>query len=224
MKKLGKNQHAITEIVDKITDKITQRWEILRLVFQCRHRQWQTFCCINKVNHSGYPAGKDTLISAGLFLESEGMEDQLSPRNEGDERWDLWSAVEMGMAAAGMTVDKESCFCFFGFCSCWFPARKLPTTTWSIKKEKKNQNRSQDFGDDYLYFWKRCPLDYTQRLGKKRRTNVNFEKPNLHRTCSNQQTSNSSTYNTSIWTCQGDTHPTRSAPGSSSFSRHKWTR
>jgi len=68
-------------------------------------------------------------MSAGLFLESGGKGDQLSPRNEEDEKLVLGSALDIGMAAVSTTPDNESCFCFFGFCSCWFPARKLPTTT-----------------------------------------------------------------------------------------------
>lgn len=40
----------------------------------------------------------------------------------------------MGMAAVGVAVVANSVFCFLGFCSCWFPARKLPTTIWFTKQ------------------------------------------------------------------------------------------
>lgn len=69
------------------------------------------------------------LMSVGLLLESEGREDQLSPRQDGEvEMFPLTSAVEIGTAAVGVAVETGSSFGFF-FCSCWFPERKLPTTT-----------------------------------------------------------------------------------------------
>jgi hypothetical protein len=36
--------------------------------------------------------------------------------------------------------------------------------------------------------------------GERDRKTVKFDKPNLYRTCSYQQTGNSTTYNSSIWT------------------------
>ena len=69
-------------------------------------------------------------MSAGLSLASAGIADQLSLRMEdAADRIDTGSSVEIGTTAAGVTLDITSCFCFLGFCSCWFPARKLPTTT-----------------------------------------------------------------------------------------------
>lgn len=69
-------------------------------------------------------------MSVALLFDSGGTGDQLSPRKEAEEvRFALGSALEIGMAAVGVTVEMYSCFCFFGFCSCWFPARKLPITT-----------------------------------------------------------------------------------------------
>lgn len=80
-------------------------------------------------------AGKDTFMSVGLFLESEGNGDQLSLRND-EVMFDFGSALETGMAATGVATEKDSFFCFLGFSSCWFPARKLPTTTWFRNNQK----------------------------------------------------------------------------------------
>lgn len=70
-------------------------------------------------------------MSAGLFLKSGVTEDQLSARKvgEADEMLCFVSAVVMEKVVGGATPGTLSCFCFFGFCSCWFPVRKLPTTT-----------------------------------------------------------------------------------------------
>ena len=63
--------------------------------------------------------GRGTLISVGLFFESFGSIDQLSPRKELEgERLDLGSTQDIGMAAVGEAVEIVSCFGFFGFCSC----------------------------------------------------------------------------------------------------------
>jgi hypothetical protein len=51
-------------------------------------------------------------MSVSLFLESGGNDDQ-------------GSALDIGTAAVGAATYTYSCFCFLGFCSCWFPARKL---------------------------------------------------------------------------------------------------
>lgn len=50
-----------------------------------------------------YPPGKDTLMSVGLFLESGGIEDQLSPRNDVEDE-SLGSALDIGTAAVGVAV------------------------------------------------------------------------------------------------------------------------
>lgn len=50
-----------------------------------------------------YPPGKDTLMSVGLFLESGGIEDQLSPRNDVEDEI-LGSALDIGTAAVAVAV------------------------------------------------------------------------------------------------------------------------
>lgn len=42
----------------------------------------------------------------------------------------LLTGVTPTMLGAGVTIaGMDSAFCFLGFCSCWLPGRKLPTTT-----------------------------------------------------------------------------------------------
>lgn len=120
-------------------------------------------------------------MSVGLFLESVG--DQVSPRKD-EEMFNLGSALEIGITAIGVAAEivTESCFCFFGFCSCWFPTRKLPTTTWFATTESK-KFRSYVVTRVAVIVWLKRSYENT-KMGNNREKRVANPKPNLHGTSS----------------------------------------
>lgn len=64
----------------------------------------------------GSPLGKDIVSSVPKFLAIFNDAQLSSPYT--------------GLAViVGEATDTRSYFCFFGFCSCWWPGRKLPITT-----------------------------------------------------------------------------------------------
>ena len=83
------------------------------------------------------PLVNDTLISVGWLLKSgTTLGDHVSARNEDVVivvvvLYDFGSTLEIGNVETGNTT---SCFGFFGFCSCWLPDIKLPTTTYHFRK------------------------------------------------------------------------------------------
>lgn len=87
-----------------------------------------TVLCSHSHKSVSYNPDKATLMSVGLFLVSEGMEDQLSLRKEEEVLYvSSIPELEMGIEAAGIIL-MGSGLCFFVFCSCWLPTRKLPIT------------------------------------------------------------------------------------------------
>lgn len=86
------------------------------------------------------------MISVGWLLKSGTKGDHVSARNEDVVvvvvvLYDFGSTLEIGKAETGNTT---SGFDFFDFCSCWFPDKKLPTTTCIFENSYEEEILSSD--------------------------------------------------------------------------------